>query len=45
MAFSTGTADVTAILIIAAIFGAGFALGYFVRDQVSRKRRRRASGW
>jgi hypothetical protein len=34
-----------AMLLIAAIFGAGFATGYFVRDRISRNRRRRAAGW
>jgi hypothetical protein len=45
MAFSAGAGYVTAILIIAAIFGAGFAAGYLVRHRVSKNRRRRASGW
>jgi len=31
-----------AILVIAAIFAAGFAAGYFVRHRVSMHRRRRA---
>jgi uncharacterized protein YneF (UPF0154 family) len=31
-----------AILIIAAIFAAGFAAGYFVRHRISMQRRRRA---
>jgi hypothetical protein len=45
MAFSAGVGYVTAILIIAAIFGAGFAMGYLTRDRISKNRRRRASGW
>lgn len=30
--------DIAAILVV---FGLGFALGYFVREQISRKRHRR----
>jgi hypothetical protein len=36
-----GTAIMEGILIIAAIFGAGFAAGYFVRHRISVRRRRR----
>src|SRR5882724_10820481 len=37
-----GDSHMDAILVIAAIFAAGFAAGYFVRHRVSMHRRRRA---
>jgi hypothetical protein len=33
------------LIVFGLVFGAGFAVGYLLRDQISVRRRRRAKAW